>query len=233
MVQLRLAVNLVFLALAAAMTIGCTSIRPNAVPRLTRTGGPRFDAVSVSGMGVTERRLTRQSSFFGSGAAYAAGSLQASSPSVNAWGRSNATASSFLGGGTQTYEYVNAEQFLELLKIRIEDARIARRVVSGAPVEIRGMFMDIEKTTGAWNVWNFATGLTLVTLFGVPEVGSREATVELRLYQDGELIQAVEGKGGCSGHAPYWDVAQGVPKLERCAVANAIEQAVVHLAEGS
>jgi hypothetical protein len=225
-------VNVVFLAVAAATTIGCTSIQPNAVPRLTRTGGPRFDAVSVSGMGVTERRLTGQSSFFGSSAAYATGSFQASSPSVNAWGRSSATASSVLGGGAQTYDYVDSGRFLELLRTRIEDAGIARRVVPEAPVEIRGMFMDMEKTTGAWNIWNFATGLTLVTFFGAPEVGSREATVELRLYRDGELVQVVEGKGGCSGHAPYWDVAQGIQRLESCAVANAVEQAVVRLADG-
>jgi hypothetical protein len=205
-------------SLACGVLAGCLSITAEQPgPRIQSSRAPTFETANVTGLIST----TLVPSGVAVGSTSAMLTPVYGSP-LNAWAVA-ATGITVSFSATDSYE---AQEFLRRV---LEDSGTVKKISAASPVELRGVFLGMEKTTGAWNVWNYASQIIPIALLGTPLVGSREATVEIRVYRDGEFAGSVIGKGRCSGHATIYGAQEGIVKLEGCAQGNAIANAVYQL----
>lgn len=205
-------------AFAYAALAGCISITAEQPgPRVQSPRAPTFDTANVTGLVSTTLVPVGASVSAMSGTL-----IPVYGTPRNAWAVA-ATGVTVGLAATETYE---AQEFLRRI---LEDSGTVKKITPTSPVELRGVFLGMEKTTGVWNVWNYASQIVPIALLGTPLVGSREAKVEIRVYRDAEFGGSVVGTGSCSGHATIYGAQEGIPKLEGCAYGNAIANAVYHL----
>ena len=88
-------------------------------------------------------------------------------------------------------------------------------------------------------VWNVFNSVSLLALFGGPYFGSSEATVELRIYHDGELVgtRTATGRGNWrvssfQVHFRIWEpLRRARTRSKSVAYRVALERALAGLAE--
>lgn len=209
------------LALVLPFFTGCAASiavrNPGPYPSSGRS--PVFESAAVTGLVFEQARVT--SAYVGSSSAVAV--AVAGPNSALAWAENGSVAA--------TYDYQKTYEAQDYLRMLLEDTRLVRRVTSKSDVEIRGVFLSLEKTTGALDFWNYGSQLLLFAFLGTPLFGSREAAVNLRVYQDGELLGTFIGRGDCFGRGNVYNAIAGIRQLEACALGNAIANAVRKLQE--
>jgi hypothetical protein len=184
---------------------------------------PLLREVSVTGLDI-ERVFVSSSFFAGAGSSSAAAACSGSACAA-------AAASSGMSVAANKYEHYTDHSANEFLKLLLEDNHLVGKIVSGAPVEIRGVFMGTTDTTGAYYLWNVMTGLTLTAFAGVPNYIARESRVELRIYRDNTFVRSYLGEGGCDATGSVYSIGahKADGELEACSLGNAIQNAVLQM----
>jgi hypothetical protein len=221
-----------------APLIACVSVSPAYRPVLDPLAAPVFEDVTVSGLVFRDERVKERTSSVGYATASSSGTATATSPYGTAHGHSSGSAYGTAVGASVKHETFDNYGLQDSLRRAIEDARLARRVVPEAPIRIEGVVLEAKAATGAGRIlWNIFNSVTLLMLFGGPYLGSAEATVELRLYDNQELVAKYYGKGRGNWRAWYYGglytIPQGRHGAQVAAASVAVIEAVNNMAKGA
>jgi hypothetical protein len=207
-------------ALFASLVLGCAGASPAfKAPPIEPRERPIFDAISIHGLVVRDERVASRTTAvgqsFGTAAAWGPGGT------VTATGRGTAI------GTSVTLEAFDSPALLRALQLSLEDSRIARRILpESTRFAIDGVFIRNEGATGAGGIlWNVVNAGTLLMLFGGPFVGSVEIEVQLRVYDNGELLRTYPGIGRGNWWAIY-QLINTIPQGKREAAIEAGQIAV-------
>jgi hypothetical protein len=209
------------LALLATLLMACAGASPAfKAPQIATLESPIFDAVSIHGLIVRDERVASRTTAVGQ-----------SFGSATAWGSggtASATGQATAIGTAVTLEAFDNPALLRALQISLEDSRIARRILpESTRFAIDGLLVRNEGATGAGRIlWNVVNAGTLLMLFGGPFLGSVEVEVQLRVYDNGELVRTYPGVG-CGNWWAVYQLINTIPQGKREAAIEAGQVAVI------
>ena len=201
------------LALASVLLLApsCTFVHSGRVPEIPPLQRPVFEEVVVTGLVHRDERVA---------------------------GRTSAVVSTYENGrrtgygtgvGTH-YEAYDSSELRDVARHVIEDVRIARRVVSDAPIRLEGRVEEVGSDTGIARIaWNLIDVGSLAFLLGVPLTGSSAARVELRVYARDELVATYQGEGRAAWTASINRMRGARHRSELAAMRNALMGALLNL----
>lgn len=177
------------MALALLGLAGCVSITPASTPARERAERPAFDAVSLSGLSLRDERIASRTE----GSAFSYGSSYATGHVGDLWGSAAGSSFGSAFGSTRTYEAFDNSELQKRLRLALEGSGVARRVLPEAPLRIEGVFGGQPDTGVGRIIFNVLNTFPFFATF--PYLGSTEATVQLRLYHNDELLRTWVGTG--------------------------------------
>jgi hypothetical protein len=202
------------LVLVGLLGTACSSFSPGQITQVDRPSQPIFEEVSLQGLVFRDVRVAGHS--VGSSSSF--GTTTTNDATHTPFGSLNTTGtgttnSSGVSSSTHYETYDNYE-VQDAFRREIEDKRIARRVVRGAHVRIEGHREAGGPSTGVGRMaWNTFNTITLLGLFGLPYLGSSDASVQLRVYEDHELIGSYEGHGKAYWRHTMYGIVPGLPGM--------------------
>ena len=218
--MLRLVVALPLLLLAS-----CAFVHEGRRPEVAPLARPLFEEVSLEGLVYRDERVAARASTSIHSRRTGDASGYVSGPEGTAYGSLHAREQVVSGGSTVVYEAFDNDELSVVARRLLEDARIARRVVMVSDLRIEGYVDDVDASTGVLRTaWNVLDVVSFLALYGVPLTGSSEASVELRVYFQDELIGRYPGRGEASWTASFF-LMGGARRESRAA---ACEQALRH-----
>lgn len=185
---MRQPVGLFCAAILVVFLVGCATVKPASTPRRVVNEKPLLSDVSISGLIIRDQRVAVRAESTGFGSAMASYSGK----------HSSAIGSGIASGRNQSvvWEAYDNPILQEALKHAIENSHLAKKVVNDSDVSIEGNVLGIHPSTGFGKVsWNVFNTVSLLLMFGSPYLGSIDAEVELRLYEDGQLLAKSRGHG--------------------------------------
>lgn len=201
---------------------GCMySARPvNPATAIQPVKTARWQTVSVAGMTFRDERLAgrSESSDISAASAFASRPHAANGgTSVNALGLSS--------GQSAVYETYENDRLQKTLALALEDSGMVRAILPDSATVIEGIPADSKSTT-AWThiLRNALTGVTLSYLLGAPFTGSLEATVEIRVRENGVLTAKANGSAESQW---YIHNMSQLAQAKELAVQTACKQAVI------
>lgn len=226
--------------LCAGITIGvlsltsCVSVNPISKPGHSRCDRPVFGDVQITGLVFEDRHEvgSTESTAVANGYSQFEARGRSSGTSWTANGRGSAFG--VASGTSVTYANYDNYSLQNGLRLALEDSHVVRRIVQSGPVEIEGLILSTERTTGGGKIlWNIVNSVSLLCLFGGPYLGTVESHVQLRVRQNGELIGTWEGCGEASWLAIYHlrrHISEGRRQSGIIAAELAVKDAVSNLA---
>lgn len=180
----------VFFTVAVAFTCltACASVYPATMPKAIVSKSPVYPEVSITGLIVRDERmaLRADSKAFGGALASYSSAYSSTVGSGMASGRNQSV----------VWEAYDNPILQEVLRHSIEDSRLAGRVVKDFAISIEGNVLQMHPSTGFAKIsWNVLNSVSLLFMFGSPYMGSMNAEIELRLYDNGKLLATSRGNG--------------------------------------
>lgn len=184
--------RILLLGLLATSGLACASASPVTTKRLSSVDHPIFRDVAISGLVYRDERIAGRTQSTGVMVGAATGSRYSALSTASATGQSVA------------FESFDNDSLQAAFKRMLEDSRIARRVVQVNTVRIEGLIKRTDPSTGALRIiWNVFNAVSLLGLFASPYLGTYDAEIQLRVYDNEEMIGTYDG----FGRAKWWSNA--------------------------
>jgi len=194
------------------LAVGCASVNPGPLAEVPVYPKPVVEEISISGLTFRDERLAGRSVSSGVVTGSTIDTATIEGPSGTATRSTVGT----LGSHTETFETFENSELEGLLRTLIEDSKIARRVVPETALTVRGVILETNASTGPGKIlWNILNTVSLLFFFGSPYLGTADATVQLRVYDAGEVVQRIEGHGTASWRLPGFGLMYTIGPTKR------------------